>query len=157
MAVRYWLVPLLASFLFGCAATGPVYEPAPEPNENQALVYLYRPYSSTFGASKADFSLDGNYLVQLSKGGYTFVYVSPGQHSISHQWVGWPIGGRLTSPVVIMVNARPGQKHYVELLSWTEPDFMAMVHKFSLTEVSEERAVTKLRECRYQSTESVKP
>jgi hypothetical protein len=68
--------------LSGCA-TGENYVPAPQPESDQALVYVYRS-SGTFGALvPMKIEIDFTETAKLRVRNYTYTYLSPGKHSIT--------------------------------------------------------------------------
>lgn len=76
---------LLAVFLSGCAATGPVYKPV-ENDPGKALVYVYRGTGFALGGRSAYFYVDGVNVFDLDQGGYSWVSLPPGPYKLKQSW-----------------------------------------------------------------------
>ena len=75
---------LVSIVLFGCTASGPVFTPAEPEVRDNALIYIYRP-GTYFYAANPDVPIiyfDDERLLRLRIGGYTWVSVAPGTHSV---------------------------------------------------------------------------
>lgn len=77
---------VMAIFLAGCTATGPLFTEAPADNE-KALVYVYRVHTAwAYRGATVNFKADGVPAFDLQSGGYTYVYLAPGHHTIAQNW-----------------------------------------------------------------------
>jgi hypothetical protein len=68
--------------LSGCAARGPLYEPAPNPWGNDALVYIYRPAAFAAGGRDAYLYVDDVNIADLSVEGYTWFHIPAGEYAL---------------------------------------------------------------------------
>jgi hypothetical protein len=72
------LISLL--FLNACAATGPQFTKAIYANEDEAVVYFYRPKEWVARALSPTITDNGSIVSKLSNGGYYRYRVNPGKH-----------------------------------------------------------------------------
>jgi hypothetical protein len=77
---------LLAVFVSGCAATGPVYRPVENVDPGNALVYVYRGTGFALGGRTAYFYVDGVNVFDLDQGGYSWVSLPPGRYKFKQSW-----------------------------------------------------------------------
>jgi hypothetical protein len=118
-----YLAAVAFLFLSGCAATGPIFQPAPKPRSDQALLYIYRPASFYLGARVAHFEVDGRHVAELKNRGYTALYLTPGSHKVSHRWTKLPLDdGDLSKPYELTIALPPGSTRYVRLEARPIPD-----------------------------------
>jgi hypothetical protein len=71
-----------ALLLVACSAKESVFIPAPQTDEQDSVVYVYRPSSSTNFMMSPKVVLDGNEKFKISSGDYRYVYLQPGSHTI---------------------------------------------------------------------------
>lgn len=75
--------------LAGCAApsTAPTYSQAPsaEPRDGMAVLYVYREYAEPTAWSPT-ISIDGKEVVSLPQQAFSWIYLSPGKHTLASEW-----------------------------------------------------------------------
>lgn len=103
------LLVLSLLLLTGCAAQGPLFTHAPEPTSDNALIYIYRTPAFGLGGRDAYFYIDGKNIFDLSAEGYSYVYVSPGQHELTQKWPLDVAGGKT---IAWTIDVKPGQTRY---------------------------------------------
>ena len=84
-AMSHILKALLLStalLLVACSAKQSVFIPAPQTDKQDAVVYVYRPSSSTNFMMSPKVVIDGNEKFKIASGDYRYVYLQPGSHSI---------------------------------------------------------------------------
>ena len=85
------IICLLASVLTGCAtsktASSFTDAPTPEIRADKALLYIYREYAEPT-AFASYLTIDTVKAATLNQQGFTWVYVSPGEHDFRF---GWPV------------------------------------------------------------------
>lgn len=107
------LAAIAAVTLTGCA-TGPAFVEAPPPSNGKALIYIYRDVSLAAAARDAAFYLNGEKVFDLQTGGYSYVYVTPGNYAITQKWPYWPFDmGRICDAIGISLYVKPGDTRYV--------------------------------------------
>jgi len=87
MLKRIFLFMLLVT-LSGCMKTlhkGPAFIGSAPPDDDQALVYLFRIGSTPLWLS-APIYIDGNKIVDMPNRGYMPLYLKPGKHTVSIKW-----------------------------------------------------------------------
>lgn len=80
------LVLIFTLLLSACAATGPGYQAAPLPGNDQARVYIYRVNTFVAGGRDAYFYVDKKNVADLSVAGYTWFHVPAGEHRFQQKW-----------------------------------------------------------------------
>lgn len=146
-------VLLLLVLLSGCAATGPIYQAAPEPKESDALIYIYRPNSFALGGRDAYFYVDDVNIVDLSNEGYTWFHLPAGEYSLKQKW---PLDVTLgTHTIEIKVKWLPHQKYYYRLNTNVgfgyQIGYSTIKYEWQLTEVPVEQAVGEISTCKLQA------
>jgi hypothetical protein len=143
MVARYliliicWVVGIM-----GCAANGPIFQNAPDPQESYALVYIYRPGTFTFSARDAYFYINDINIVDLTNEGYTWFHIPSGEYTLKQKW---PID--LSFEVVeLKVEWLPKHKYFYRLST----GMISMTLLWQLSEVSVELAETEIRACKLQ-------
>jgi len=115
----------LSGLLCACTADGPAFQPATTQAADQALVYVYRPDTFFYSANPdvPFLYLDGNQLLRLRIGGYTWLEVDQGPHTISirDSLLGFPID----TLEEIQLEAVSGETYYVRFFQ--DYDGMAFV------------------------------
>jgi len=140
------IIVVCAVVLAGCAATGPVFQAAPEPKEADALIYIYRPSSSWFalGARDAYFYVNEVNVADLSNEGYTWFHVPAGDYTLTQKW---PFDAT-PGAKALNINARwlPKQKYYFRL----ETAAGYRQYLWRVSEVPADRALIEISSCKYQ-------
>ena len=72
---------LMAS-LSGCVPTGQVFSPIKDMSNNEAAIYLYRPYNMVGGGRLYTVLVDNKEMGKLVNGAYLPLVVSPGSHNV---------------------------------------------------------------------------
>ena len=98
--------------LSACSATGPMYQAASPPMQDQALIYIYRLPNTQFTARRIHFFLDGAEVAQLNQEGYTRLYVQAGPHILAEKWP-WDAAPGV-KPTQMSVNWAAGTTYYYE-------------------------------------------
>lgn len=151
---------MLIVALSACAASGPIYSPAPAPKASDALVYIYRPNGFVLGGRDAYFQLDGKNVVHLSAAGYTRIYLQPGAYEMVQSW---PIDliGFKSLHVPLTVSA--GKTYYYRFTTGTGSSRTAscggvgdcLTYGWELTRVTDADAAGDIARCHYQAPQSV--
>lgn len=95
----------------GCSTGGTPYVAMTEPNNQQALVHIYRPNKISMREKKAYFFVDGKPFTTLKNNGYAASYFAPGSYTIRQTWSPSPDD----NPVAIRVTFEPGRTYYLRL------------------------------------------
>ena len=69
--------------LAGCSATGPQFSRLDDLDEEQAKVYIYRPWAMLDGAAAPTIQIDGVDRFDLGNGGYEIITLAPGSHRLT--------------------------------------------------------------------------
>lgn len=150
--IRVWAIVVAAIMLTSCAATGPLFQPAPPPDSGKALVYVYRPDGFMLGGRDAHFYVDNKHVVNLSAGGYTHFHIDPGSHVIKQNW---PIDLMMFGTLELPLDANPDETIYYRFFSGSgncSYDTSGKVcFKFTLQRVTESAANDEISKCRYQA------
>jgi len=96
--------------LAGCAASGPPFSRASDPNPPEALVYVYRGANQISSGVQATFTLDGKKFLETYQMGYTHFYVPEGKHVLG-AWY----GTEASRPLRITADFAGGKTYYVKL------------------------------------------
>lgn len=143
----------LVVVLSACASTGPIYQPAPAPAPQDALIYVYRPANFVLSGRDAYFYVDDVNIVDLSTEGYSWFHVPAGNHTITQKW---PFDVTLGfNTVNIGKEFRPSQTYYYRLeidsFSFTFQFMFGIFNPYwRVTEVPEEQALAEIAVCKYQ-------
>lgn len=96
--------------LVSCAATGPQFERLEAANQNEVVVYVYRPNSFVAGGSYPTLSIDGKEDVGLKNGGYVRRAVGVGRHTIALQKTfNW------SEPLSVKLSTERGRTYFLKL------------------------------------------
>ncbi len=116
MFQRFWRM-LVVLPLAGCAAHGPAFSEV-KASEDRALVYIYRPAAYMLSADTAVFDVNGQRVLSLNSGGYSYVRLPPGHYEIKQ---GWGAGlmvlnhPEMKQDITVPFDVRAGETHYVRL------------------------------------------
>jgi len=108
---------LSALLLTGCPVkpSGTYYKDAPKPtlNANQGALYVMHEGSAT-GTSKIGFEVNGQALVSLTDGEYTWVELPPGSYEVTNRtpFMQIDLSGRTPSASTHTVEIKAGKKSY---------------------------------------------
>lgn len=151
---------LVIMALTACAASGPIYSPAPAPKASDALVYIYRPNAFVLGGRDAYFQVNGKNVVHLSAVGYTRIYLQPGAYEIVQSWPIDLIGfKRLHLPLTVSA----GKTYYYRFATGTgspRPGSCGglrgcLNYGWQLTRVTDTEAAGDIARCHYQAPKSI--
>ena len=112
-ATALWAV-FPAILLIGCNAQGPEFSSAPDLGQNEAAIIVYRPSSILLATAAPDIYLDGQKRGTLKNAGYLMFRVPTGSHLVEAKAGGLDWDAQV-GELRWMVNARPGQTHFVRL------------------------------------------
>ena len=138
------LALLLVLAVSGCAtsktATSFVAAPLPELSADKAILYIYRDYAQPT-AFASYLEVDGIEAASLNQEGFTWVYLSPGEHAFEF---GWPF--LATMPSVEFKETLEGGKVYAFQMQGSVAVSGSMIHARSAI------ALTDLQAARDQMT-----
>ncbi len=144
-----WFIAL--TLLVGCrtANEGPAYIVAHEPENGDALVYLYQIISLPKSHSPTIY-INQTKVVDLSRNEYTYLYVKPGKYVIRNTW---PSGAGITDQE-IQLSAIAGETYYVRLsgtIEFSSPETgeFNINNVYSLELISKDIARSDLSKCTY--------
>ena len=115
------LLALLTGCLLGCAGgkpKGPVFEPLAPPDAASSLIYVYR-LDALRGTGGGPVKIDGERFATLRNGEYVAIVVDPGRHEFRAALLWLGLIARSWNSLV--VEARPGETHFVKLWAATAP------------------------------------
>ena len=144
--VVFWALVLSA-----CAASGPIYQAAPEPKETDALVYIYRPSIFNSGGLQtydASFSVNEVNVVRLSVEGYSWFHIPAGDYKLTQGWSRLSGGGDK-----LAINAKwlPRQKYYYRFETYSGYSNLGVNQlRWRVSRVPEDRALAEIVSCKYQ-------
>ena len=131
--------------LWGCSATGPIYKAAPEPGDNNSLVYIYRQPHFAYSANDAYFYVNDNNIADLTNDGYTWFHVPSGEYILKQRWPGMlDFSGKFD--IKMKVRWEPRQVYYYRLETRMEP----FRNVWRVSAVSPEQALSEIRNRKYQ-------
>ena len=111
---------MLALFLAGCAATGPIFTSAPSA-DGKALVYVYRVQDAwAYRGVPTHIVVDGKDVVDLRSNGYSYFYLSPGHHEVTQKWPSY--SDPFSRPENVALDTGPGETRYIRFSVWTTND-----------------------------------
>lgn len=98
----------------GCAASGDRFVGLISPEEDDSLLYVYRPWNYINAGMAPYVYIDGAPRAALKNGGYQVYRLAPGEYSVATQGYFWEWnGGR----GVVHVQLAPGQTTFLKLSS----------------------------------------
>jgi hypothetical protein len=154
MRLTHMLFVAVAFVAAGCSATGPVFRSAPTPSSTQSLLHVYRPNAWALSGRTARIEVNGVHLVDLNNKGYVSVYLTPGRHRITQSWTYWPGDDKAMQETIgIVLDAKPGEEHVVEMASRTESTHNQILFEWILREVPMQSAQSALAICRQDEVE----
>jgi len=141
---------VVAALLTGCAASGPLFQPAPPPDSGKALVYIYRPDGFMLGGRDAHIYVDNKNVVNLSAAGYTHFQVDPGSHIIKQKW---PLDLMTFDTLELPLEASAGETYYYRFFSGSGDTCTSgnICFKWTLQRVTESAANDEISKCHYQA------
>lgn len=142
---------ILSALLLASCATGPRFEPAPSPGAQKALVYIYRPAALTASARRTEFFVNDRSVATLSSGGYTHLYLDPGNYAISQKWAA-DIGFLGSQKKKLEVEA--GKTYYYRFANGSDTGCGPVCFEWQLQSVPESTAISEIAECRFQEAGS---
>ncbi|WP_326537168.1 DUF2846 domain-containing protein [Pseudorhodoferax sp.] len=154
--------PLLLAFvvlvLYGCSATGPLFDQKEQPAaaDGRAVLYVYRTTTKAMGARTASIDIDGKKLGELVMGSYLVVTLDPGTYTLTQRWNAW-IGefGALDKPISVALHLGNGSTSYIRMDTATEfPSFDRVRWSWNLRSVPAHAALTELQAIRKAELET---
>ncbi len=142
-------------FLFllgGCAASGPIFSPANEPQDNKALVYIYRIPAFIAGGQNAYFYIDEKKMLGLSSNGYSYFYLSPGKYELSQKWPSGVAPGKI---IRIPIEIKAGETRYFRFVVGGGMGGGILQLEWAMEEVPAERGREEIKERRFQIKKEV--
>jgi Protein of unknown function (DUF2846) len=133
-----------ALILSACAASGPLYEPAPLPAAAGALIYIYRPSGFALGGRDAYFYIDDVNVVDISNNGYSWLHLPAGEYTLKQKWPFDVTYGLQT--LELKVRWLPERTYFYRL----ETSIRGPSVEWRLREVSSETAITEIQRCKLQ-------
>lgn len=124
-------VIFVALLLQACVTTpeGPHFTEVEIPvREDKATVIVYRLYSTTGMVWPANFYVGGNKVAKLDNGGFQYIHVEPGVHTISHGTDSNPFHKK------VEVSAEANKTYYVSLYRGM-PDELKVVEEGKAVEM----------------------
>jgi hypothetical protein len=141
---------IACTLLVSCAASGPTYSSVkqPAPDDQHALVYVYRLNSLVAAAYQASFFVDSQPVADLSRDGYTAFRVLAGPHKFVQSWPAWSLISKETE---LDVTWLAGRRYYYRLD--TDMQFAGPTRTFSwrLAPVGEATANSQMAERKFQA------
>lgn len=138
---------IVALCVFGCVATGELFKEAPPPPEGKALIYIYRGSGIAFSVPSAVFYVDGVKTAELNIGGYTWLYVPVGSHTLRQEWA---FGEGSDQTLEISANWEAGKVYYYSFnTDWGHAFPYKVVH-WALLPVEPEQARPEIAKYHYQ-------
>lgn len=98
-----FILSIASAILLTACATGSVFQDAPKPPPDKALVYLMRPVVGGGSFFDTKFVVDGRPVVSLLNNGYSWIFLDEGAHQIK-------AGDRLMT-----LDVRRSHVYYVEM------------------------------------------
>lgn len=136
------IIAFVASILFSCATTGPVFEQVPSEQipEGSSVVYLYRPSSFAGWAAKFNISINNGDKIKLTNGGYYPYICGPGEYTIT-----WTIGKKTPT---VNISVEEGKEYYVK--SWMKviPLIVVTVSEYHLDLMEKSIAKEEILACK---------
>lgn len=109
------VVVLLCIFVItGCATVGPKFSGMPDVSD-KALVYVYRPDKFQNGGISPGFIVDGEERLLIKNNGYTYFYLSPGDHNFSLL-----LSERYSNIQPMQLTMLPGKVYYLRVFTSAE-------------------------------------
>lgn len=122
----------------GCCANGPAFVPLENSDPNQAVIYIYRPFSTTYFVYAPKVLVDEIEYGTLQNNGYIACAVKPGKRIIETKGVS-------PKPLTIYADIEKGAEYYFRW--WVEVEgaytmtaafqLAAMKPEFGLTEIQQ--------------------
>ena len=139
------LLLFAALLLVACSAKESVFIPAPQTDNQDSVVYVYRPSSSTNFMMSPKVVIDGNEKFKIASGDYSYVYLQPGSHS-----VGLHATDQYQTREAIKLNTEAGKSYYLRVKTSLkfEPDKMN-TRTFWIEAVDEKTAQAEISETDY--------
>lgn len=125
-------------FLNACATTGSQFIKTTYANENEAVVYFYRPKEWVAGALSPTITDNGLIISKLSNGGYYRWQTTPGKHRLFTDTM------YIDKPLTIEI--KQGETHFVRL------DFKSGVFTgtWMLNRVFPDQGIEEIKKCKRQ-------
>ena len=136
--------------LAGCAASGPAYQPAPEPGQGQALVYIFRPLTMAgYSSRDAYFFVDNQNVANLSNGGYSWVHMPAGEYRLTMRWPPDITLGR-DRDVILPARWTAGRKYFYRMDVSSKPAAGGTLHQWRIVAVPPDTGEKEIACCKYQ-------
>ena len=135
----------VALLLVACSTKESVFIPAPQTDEQDSVVYVYRPSSSTNFMMSPKVVIDGNEKFKIASGDYRYVYLQPGAHSI-----GLNPADQYQTREAIKLSTEAGKSYYLRVKTSLKFEADKMnTRTFWIDVVDEKTAQDEIRETGY--------
>lgn len=143
--MKSYLLVFVVFILGGCAvATGPKFTPALAPEEDHALIYVYREVEFQGGAISPKVMI-GNEITQgVQNGGYLYTYIPSGVYDI-----GIEMNNRTEK-----YTFNSGETYYFKARAFYEESYMSYSHYFTIKLIDSEVGSKEIIETRLVSQNS---
>lgn len=81
--MKHFYLIVVIFVVSACSATGPVYKNIDAPNDGKSALYIYRQQEFQNSVISPGIILDGKELLLMKNGGYTYVLIDEGQHTLN--------------------------------------------------------------------------
>jgi len=110
--IKISVLIIITTLATGCTtfAKGHAFRSASSPDQNSSLLYIYRTESTPF-MRQPTVLINGEELLDLPNGGYTYLYLRPGEYRIEFDWA-WDVS---YNDREIELDARPGEAYKVRI------------------------------------------
>jgi hypothetical protein len=147
-----FVLVLLVALVAGCAS-GPLFQRSEAPEDNEALLYVYRPMQLLASGYSPDIYVNGEKALTLVNGGYSLFRLKPGKFTVIAKGFVIPGSGNHYGWAVEM-GLEPGKTYYVR---W-KPGLSGIPYRYPNLDfqfrghmeiLDEQRALAEISECRY--------
>jgi hypothetical protein len=135
-----------------CSATGLVYKNIDAPSDGKSALYIYRPPVFQNSVISPGIILDGQELLLMKNGGYTYIQIEEGQHTLNVL-----LSEKYKGNSEIIFSTKANAKTFIKLKTYNHSvDNNTFKRVFQLEETSENEAIVEISKCVYLDPKSSK-
>lgn len=148
--MKYVSSILIFILISGCSATGPVYKSIDVPQDGKSILHIYRPKAFQNSLISPGIVLDGNEVLLLKNGGYTYIPVAEGVHLLNVK-----LSDDYSGSSELKIHTKSKTKSFVKLTTYNQGIGGNRFERvFYLEEVPNHIAENEISECRYIDPEN---
>lgn len=141
---------LLSLLLSGCATNVAKFTEVKVSNDQQAIIYVYRPKSFSNAMVSPEFIIDGEEKLRIKNNSHSYMFVSQGKHQLEIELAEKYSGNRK-----VKIDAIAGSSYFIRATTSTKFEMNKPYTRiFNLELIEKSQALNEINKTKYSAAES---